>query len=155
MPNLQLGSFTFKNPVAIFFLDKKGVLASPEFDGVIGGEILRRFKVVFDYSRQQLILEPNRHFSEPDEYDMSGLLLIAEGEDFKILKVRHLIEDSPATEAGLREGDVISAVNGTLASKLSLEQVRAMFKKEGQSYLLSIRRGGERMQIRIRLRRLI
>jgi len=155
VPNLQLGSFTFKNPVAIFFLDKKGVLASPEFDGVIGGEILRRFKVDFDYSRQQMILEPNRHFSEPDEYDMSGLLLIAEGEDFKILKVRHLVEDSPATGAGLREGDIISAVNGTLAAKLSLERVRTMFKQEGQSYLLSVKRGDERMQIRIRLRRLI
>ena len=155
VPNLQLGSFTFKNPVAIFFLDKKGVLASPEFDGVIGGEILRRFKVIFDYSRQQMILEPNRHFSEPDEYDMSGLLLIAEGNDFKTFKVRHLIEDSPATAAGLSEGDVISAVNGTPASKLSLEQVRRMFKKEGQSYLLSIKRGDERTQIRISLRRLI
>ncbi len=153
--NLQLGSFTFKNPIAIFFLDKKGVLASPEFDGVIGGEILRRFKVVFDYSRQQMILEPNRHFSEPDEYDMSGLLLIAEGNDFKTFKVRHLIEDSPATAAGLSEGDVISAVNVTPASKLSLEQVRKMFKREGQSYLLIIKRGDERMQIRIRLRRLI
>jgi hypothetical protein len=155
VPNLQLGSFTFKNPIAIFFLDKKGVVASPEFDGVIGAEILRRFKVVFDYSRQQMILEPNRHFSEPDEYDMSGLLLVAEGKDFKVLKVRHLVENSPATVAGLREGDVISAVNGTLASKLSLEQVRTMFKKEGQSYQLSIKRGDETMQIRIRLRRLI
>ncbi len=155
VPNLQLGSFTFKDPVAIFFLDKKGVLASPEFDGVIGGEILRRFKVVFDYSRQQMILEPNRHFSAPDEYDMSGMLIIAEGNDFKTLKVRHLIEDSPATAAGLREGDVIAAVNGILASKLSLEQVRRMFKKDGQSYLLSIKRGDERMQIRIKLRRLI
>ena len=102
-----------------------------------------------------MILEPNRYFSESYEYDMSGLLLIAEGNDFKTLKVRHLIEDSPATAAGLREGDVISAVNGTLASKLSLEQVRTMFKKEGQSYLLSIKRGDERIQIRIRLRKLI
>ncbi len=102
-----------------------------------------------------MILEPNRHFSAPDEYDMSGMLIIAEGNDFKTLKVRHLIEDSPATAAGLREGDVIAAVNGILASKLSLEQVRRMFKKDGQSYLLSIKRGDERMQIRIKLRRLI
>jgi membrane-associated protease RseP (regulator of RpoE activity) len=155
MPTLQLGSFTFKNSVAIFFLDKTGVLSSPEFDGVIGGEILRRFKVVFDYSRQQMILEPNRQFSAPDEYDMSGILLTAEGSDFKILKVRHLIENSPATVAGLREGDVIAAVNGKLASKLSLEQVRRMFRKNGQSYLLNIKRGDQSIRIRIRLSRLI
>jgi hypothetical protein len=91
VPNLKFGSFTFKNSIAIFFRDKTGVLASPEFDGVIGGEILRRFKVVFDYSRQQMILEPNRNFSAPDEYDMSGMLLTAEGSDFNTLKVRHLI----------------------------------------------------------------
>ncbi|HBB88240.1 MAG TPA: hypothetical protein DC047_11550 [Blastocatellia bacterium] len=155
VPNLQFGSFTFKNSVAIFFLDKTGVIASPEFDGVIGGEILRRFKVVFDYSRRQMILEPNRQFSAPDEYDMSGMLLTAEGSDFKTLKVRHLIENSPATAAGVHEGDVIAAVNSTPASKLSLEQVRSMFKKDGQSYRLSIKRGDESIQIRIRLRRLI
>jgi hypothetical protein len=149
---LQLGSFTFKKPVAIFFLDKAGVLASPEFDGVIGAEILRRFKVVFDYSRQQLFLEPNRAVSAPDEYDMSGMLLIAEGTDFKILKVKHLIEDSPAAVAGAREGDIISGVNGMA---VSLEQVRRLFKMNGKSYLLSIKRGSERIQIRMRLRRLI
>jgi hypothetical protein len=155
VPKLQLRSFTFKDSVAIFFLDKTGVIASPEFDGVIGGEILRRFKVVFDYSRRQMILEPNRQFSAPEEYDMSGMLLTAEGNDFKTLKVRQLIEDSPATAAGVREGDVIVAVNGTLASKLSLEQVRKMFKKAGQSYLLSIKRGDDKINVRIRLRRLI
>ena len=155
VPNVQLGRFALKNPVAVFFQDKKGVLASPEFDGVIGGEILRRFRVVFDYSRQQMILEPNRTFSEPYEYDMSGLLLIAEGTDYTIFRVRQLIENSPATTAGLREGDVISAVNGKVAAKLTMEQVRQMFKQEGQSYLLSIKRGDEKMQTRIRLRRLI
>lgn len=155
VPKLQLGSFTFKNSVAIFFLDKTGVLASPEFDGVIGGEILRRFKVVFDYSRRQMILEPNRQFSAPDEYDMSGMLLTAEGSDFKTLKVRHLIENSPATAAGVREGDVIAAVNSTPASKLSLEQVRRMFRKAGRSYLLRLKRGDQDIRIRIRLRRLI
>ncbi len=153
VPALQLGSFTFKNSVAIFFLDKTGVLASPEFDGVIGGEILRRFKVVFDYSRQQMVLTPNSQFSAADEDDMSGMLLTAEGSNFKTLKVRHLIADSPATAAGVHEGDVIAAVNGT--PKLSLEQVRRMFRRAGQSYRLSISRGDENIHIKISLRRLI
>jgi hypothetical protein len=155
VPNIQLGLFTLKNSLAVFFQDKKGVLACPEFDGVIGAEFLRRFRVVFDYSRKQMILEGNRNFSEPYEYDMSGALLIAEGTEFKIFKVRQLIENSPATAAQLREGDVLSAIDGEPASKLTLEQVRQMFNKEGRSYLLSVKRGDEELQIRIRLRRLV
>ena len=155
VPRIQVGRFTFNNPVAIFFQTKQGILASPEFDGVIGAETLRRFKVIFDYSRQQLILDPNRYYLEPEEYDMSGVLLIAEGADFKTFKVRQIIENSPATAAGLREGDVISAVDGKPASNLTLEQVRTMFKRKGRRYQLNIRRGEQEFQATVKLKRLI
>lgn len=155
LPNVQLGRFTFKHPVAIFFQDKQGVLASPEFDGVIGSEILHRFKVIFDYSRQQMILEPYRSISDPEEYDMSGMLLIAEGTDFKIFKVRGIIENSPATAAGLLEGDIILAIDGKPTSNLTLEQVRQMFKQASRSYRLTIERDKRGIQTTIELRRLI
>lgn len=155
VPNVQIGRFTLKNPVAIYFQDKQGVVASPEFDGVVGAEILRRFKVIFDYSRRQMILEPNRYISVPEEYDMSGMLLIAEGTDSKTFKARRTIENSPAILAGLREGDIISAVDGKPASKFTLEQVRQMFKRKGRSYLLTVERGEQKIQTTIRLKRLI
>jgi hypothetical protein len=150
--NIQLGRFTIQNPVAIFFQDKQGVLASPEFDGVLGSEILRRFKVIFDYSRQQMILEPNRYFSESYEHDMAGMLVVTEGTDFRI---RQVMENSPATAAGLRAGDVISAINGKRASTFTLEQLRRMFMRAGRSYLFNLKRDDERLQVRIKLRRLI
>ena len=155
VPNIQFGRFTFKKPVAIYFQDKQGVVASPEFDGIIGAEILRRFKVIFDYSRRQMILEPNRYISDPEEYDMSGMLLIAEGTNFKTFKIRRIIENSSATVAGLREGDIISDVDGKPASNLTLEQVRQMFKQKGRSYRLTVERDGQKIQTKIKLRRLI
>lgn len=155
VPKIQFGRFTFKKPVAINFQDKQGIVASPEFDGVIGAEILRRFKVIFDYSRSQMILEPNRHISDLEEYDMSGMLLVAEGADFKTFKVRRTIENSPSTLAGLREGDVISAVDGKPASNLLLEELRRMFKQKGRSYRLTVERGGQPIQTKIKLKRLI
>jgi len=155
VPNIQFGRFTFKKPVAIFFQDKQGVVANSEFDGFIGGEIFRRFKVIFDYSRRQMILEPNRYISELEEYDMSGILLIAEGADFRTFKVKKVIEDSPAIAAGLREGDIISAIDNKSASNLTLEQVRQMFKQKGSSYRLTVERSEQKIQTKIKLRRLI
>jgi membrane-associated protease RseP (regulator of RpoE activity) len=149
---IQLGGLTIHQPTVSLSQDAKGALASPGFDGVIGGELLRRFKVIFDPAHRQLILEPNAHFTEPYEHNMSGIGLRAEGENFRIVKIHHLIEDSPAAEAGLREGDVITAVGGQEVSSLS--QLYQMFKQEGREYDLSIMRDGERLQVRLRLRRL-
>ncbi len=155
LPLIQLGRFTFKKPVAVFFQDKQGVVASPEFDGVIGAEILRRFKVIFDYSRQRMILKPNSHLSDAEEYDMSGMLLISEGGDYKTFRIRRMIENSPATAAGLREGDIISAINGRSASNLTLEQVRKIFKQNGRTYRLTVKRDERHLRVQIKLRRLI
>jgi hypothetical protein len=38
---------------------------SGETMGLLGGEVLRRFRVFVDYSRSQLFLEPNEHVREP------------------------------------------------------------------------------------------
>jgi hypothetical protein len=117
-PSLQLGHFTLTDPVIHFAQDRKGAFASSDFGGVIGGELLRRFKVVFDYAHKRMILEPNAHLADRFDYDMSGIRLRAEGADLKQLKVIRLVENSPAVEAGLREGDLISAIDGRPAARL-------------------------------------
>jgi hypothetical protein len=155
LPRLQLGSFTLANPVVHFAQDRKGALASSEFSGVIGGELLRRFKVIFDYAHKRMILEPNGSLAEPFEYDMSGIRLRAEGEDFKTLRVQRVVENSPATEAGVREGDLISAIDGKPTAQFSLSQINHMFKQEGKEYLLGVIRGEEKKQIKLELRRLV
>jgi hypothetical protein len=155
LPHIQLGRFKINQPLAVYFQDKEGIVASPEFDGVIGNEILRRFKLIIDYSRQRMILEPTRHLSESEEYDMSGMLLLAEGKDLKTFRVRRLVENSPATVAGVREGDIIYAVDGKPTSNLTLEQVRGLFKHDGRAHRLTLEREGRKLETRIRLRRLI
>lgn len=67
---VRLGRFVFNNPPVALVLDSVGGSASEEYDGIIGGEIFRRFKVILDYSRKQMILEPNRNFNDP--YDVDG-----------------------------------------------------------------------------------
>jgi predicted aspartyl protease len=69
---VQLGRFTIENPPVAFSLDTEGAGASEENDGVIGGEVLRRFKVIIDYSRKRMILEPNEDFNDPYDIEQTG-----------------------------------------------------------------------------------
>jgi hypothetical protein len=58
LPRLTLGKITVDQPAASFFLEGSPVDAP--LAGHIGWELLRDFKVIFDYSRKQMILEPKR-----------------------------------------------------------------------------------------------
>lgn len=149
--DLQIGRLLIKNPVAGY---SKDVTRGGDA-GTIGGEIFRRFKVIFDYSRRRIILEKNKHFNEPYKYDASGLFLAAEGTNFETLKILQVTENTPAFEAGLHDGDVIITINGRLTSKFSLEQIRQMFTQSGRTLRLTVKRDGNIIRTEIRLRDLI
>lgn len=154
----QMGSLVIKKPVVNFSQDtggSEGDEASTEYGGLIGGEILGRFKLIIDYSRKQIILEPKRNLSKRYEFDMSGMSLAAGGEGFKTFKVRALVENSPATEAGFNAGDTIIAIDGKSTAEMTLEQIRRMFRQEGRRYSLSVKRGESVLPLKIKTRRLI
>jgi hypothetical protein len=70
---VQLGRLIFDNPPVGLSQDIEGSGASEENDGLIGGEIFRRFKVILDYSHKRMILEPNKSFNEPYNVETSGM----------------------------------------------------------------------------------
>jgi predicted aspartyl protease len=154
--SVELGSFAIEQPVTDFSAAKSGARSNPMFAGVIGGALLRRFEVVFDYSRAQMILEPNADLKKPFGEDASGLILSAEGADFHTITVRRVIVNSPAAEAGLREGDVITAMAENAGSGgSSLAEVREMLRRPERVYTLSIARGGQVLQLQIKTRQMI
>ena len=56
LPQLKIGNLTVERPSTSFF--REGSPAEPGLAGHIGWEALRKFNVILDYSKQQLILEP-------------------------------------------------------------------------------------------------
>src|SRR5882724_1947622 len=58
--SIQVGRLSINNPIVIFSQAEAGKDATGG-DGQIGGEALRRFRLILDYSRQRIILEPNKH----------------------------------------------------------------------------------------------
>ena len=153
VPQLQLGRFIVTKPIAAF--PSRGLFAREGAAGNIGGGILRRFKVIFDYSRQRIILEQNKHFNEPYEYDMSGISLLSVSPDFKRIKVLRILQHSPASEVGIKPDDSIVAIDGRPAPEIGLRDIREMFKHSGRTYALEIQRGNELLRFKLTTRRLI
>jgi hypothetical protein len=67
VPAIKLGGFVVSNPLTQFSQNTSGILATPDLAGIIGAQMLRRFRVIFDYPHGEMILEPNEHFGDPSE----------------------------------------------------------------------------------------
>ena len=152
---LRIGAIALEKPVASFSMESKGGDANPDDAGLVGGEVLRRFRVIFDYGMQKMILEPVAAPHEPFEFDMSGAYLVAEGADFRTFRVSRVIANSPAAQVGLQVGDVIAAIDGKPAVQLTLEEVRRLFRLPDRQYRLELRRGAQVVNVRLKTRRLV
>jgi len=150
---LRLGSFVTRDPVAIYSRDTVGVFAGSDQDGIVGGELLRRAKVTFDYPHRRIVLEP---YAQPGalEYDMSGLFLVAEGERFERIVIQSVTRGTPAAAAALRRGDEITAIDGRRSPDLTLEEARRIFRAPGPRRIEALR-GGRRLRVTLVARRLV
>ncbi|MEX0313370.1 MAG: PDZ domain-containing protein, partial [Allomuricauda sp.] len=176
---IKIGNFELKDAKAAFpykesfsFINNLG-----DRNGSVGGEILKRFNIIFDYGTGFVNLKKNVNFKSPFHYNMSGIALqhnglryiaesiagldgVVRNEDGSSFgNVQILLENktrlslvpeivvsgiragSPAAEAGLREGDVILAVNGKKIHNYKLQEVLKMLnEKEGKRVRVLIER---------------
>jgi PDZ domain/Aspartyl protease len=152
--SLQLGKFTIKSPIVLFSEDTAGAFADATQAGNIGAQIVSRFRVFLDYGRRRIVLEPSTGFDAPFDRAFSGISLRAEGEDYRTFRVHEVLEHSPAAEAGITAGDIITAINGTPARDLTLTALGEMFEKS-VPYELTIQRGEQMLKVSVTPRPLI
>ena len=152
--SLQIGPYTIKEVPTTFSEDQGGAFADPTLGGNIGARIAERFKMFLDYGRKRIILEPSSKFAEAFEGRMTGLAVRAFGADYRTFRVTEVLEDSPGSEAGFQEGDVITAVDGVPAEKFTLTLLLEALLKPG-SHALTIRRGETTLEVTLIPRRLV
>ncbi|KAA3621612.1 MAG: hypothetical protein DWQ02_27340, partial [Bacteroidetes bacterium] len=100
-------------------------------DGIIGNELLSRFKVTLDYVRGKMYLEPNRKYNRKFQFDRSGLVMAAGGKKAaRIFYITYVIPGSPAAEAGIQKGDVIKSVNRFPTAIFELSDLYKVFRKK-------------------------
>ena len=133
---------------------RRGRSSDPYVAGNVGGGVLKRFNVTFDYGHQRLIFEPNANYARRDTYDRAGMWINRGPEGFEVIDV---VAGGPADVAGLKVGDRITAIGGTPAGGLSLPAVRERFRTDpvGTKIKIDVRRDGKPRNVKIVLRDLV
>ncbi|MBK9089416.1 MAG: aspartyl protease family protein [Holophagales bacterium] len=113
--SVTIAGYELRNvPSAFQASDVRGAFDTKRQEGNLGAGVLSRFRVVFDYSRSCLWLEPGPALGAPFPKDKSGLALQwAEG----VLTVEFVAPASPAAEAGWKEGERLAALDGKPAGE--------------------------------------
>jgi len=97
--NFYLGDFKFEMPLTAMpdEYSIQHVTLVKDRKGSVGGEIMRRFSVIFDYSGGKLYLKKNKNFDEPFHFNMSGLDFKQDGLEWQEDRVK--IEPKKLSEA--------------------------------------------------------
>lgn len=134
---LTLGDLTLRDLAGDLFLDNTGAFANPDLSGNLGGGVLRRFTVAFDYDGRQMYLLPNGPLDAADPFDRSGLWLLG---DESAVRIAAVAPGSAGEKAGLKKDDRIAAVDGEPVARRPLADWRRYLREQpaGTRVVLSV-----------------
>ena len=178
-----LGDFHLKNvlvayPDSTYIQYKKDGFTR---NGIIGGNILKRFKVILDYPNKRLFLKKNSKFNEPFWYNKTGLdisyngkilvkeqkinLLNSDSNGNKTIDFLSIIqfafkdsyiisgvkEGSSGEKAGLQKGDVLIEINGRQSFNYTLEDIIQKLSGKKKKVHLTIERNSIKYKFEVPL----
>jgi hypothetical protein len=143
----KLGPFRFRNVPTYIFDDVYNVTSYPYLGGLIGNDILRRFNVIINYEKKDIYLMPNSHYRDPFDYSYSGIeLYFIDGQ----VEIGDVAVDSPAEKAGLKEGDIVVAINNNFSQNLN--QYKVTLQTANEKLRVIVRRDGELQQFEFKVK---
>lgn len=155
LQGLRLGSLRIRSPTTGLGGERKGFLGRTDIDGVIGVAVFQEARLIVDYARRRVIIEPSPDASRSCDYDHSGLRLIARGPRLEQILVDYVVPGSPAADAGIRVGDELVLIDGRRVAETDLSAVRQTLRAEGARRRLVLLRDADTIRVSLQLRRLL
>jgi hypothetical protein len=140
--NVSLGKYRLSNVIS-YFPDKASF---PKCNGILGGDILRRFTLIIDYRKSQIGFKANGFYNQPFTYNVSGVEVTLIGDTmFQVSNVR---EFSNAQKAGVKAGDILISINNRSVKNMSIDEVYSQLQPiDGQQISVNIKRDGQQVSI--------
>jgi hypothetical protein len=116
-------------------------------NGTMGGELLSRFTVIYNFPKQELYFKKNSDLKKSFYYNLSGLNIKSKGAKLNVFEITGVRTNSPSEKAGLKVGDTISEINGLNADLLDLGSVLSILnRKPGKKIKLEVMREGKKIK---------
>jgi len=155
--SLNLGRYEIPNVITNFpdpnsYLDTLKNSRTVFRNGSIGGEILSRFTVIYNFPGEKIYLKKNNNYKNSFYFNLSGLTIRAKGARLKNFEITDVREKSPSERADIKEGDRVITVNGISATDLDLNTINGFLNsKPGRKIHLQIERKGVKIKREFKL----
>jgi len=158
---VEIGDYVVSGVIANFpdpqsYIDTLKTSRSIFRNGSIGGEMLSRFTVIFNFPGERMYLKKNSSLKKQFYFNLSGLTIRARGAKLRNFEISDVRENSSAAKADIRKGDKILTVNGMIAAELDLNMINGFLNsKPGKKITLQIQRDGEKVKREFMLENII
>jgi hypothetical protein len=116
-------------------------------NGSIGGDLLSRFTVIFNFPGEKMYLKKNSSYRKSFYFNLSGLTVRAIGARLREYEISDVRENTSAQRAGILRGDRIISINGVSLQEFELNNVNSLFNsKPGKKIRVEVLRNGERLK---------
>lgn len=146
---IKLGPYTFKKVPTHILDDTYNVISYPFLGGLIGNDLLRRFNLIINYPAREIFLKPNKHFRDVFDYSYTGLNIY---EVDGAIEIHDVAPNSPATRAGIKDGDILLAVNKNFSN--NIQTYKDLMSKANTTVSLVIIRNNELIDIKLKVGRI-
>jgi hypothetical protein len=155
--SLKIGKYEIPNVITNFpdpnsYMDTLKTSRTVFRNGAIGGEILSRFSVIYNFPGEKIYFKKNSSYKKEFYFNMSGLTIRAKGSRLKDFEITDIRVNSPSERADIKLGDRIVSVNGINVSELDLNTVNGFLNsKPGKRITLMLTRNNVKIKKEFRL----
>jgi predicted aspartyl protease len=149
---VKMGEVSVDDVAGDLFTGAQGALADPDSSANLGGGILRRFVVTFDYRDKKMYLQPGPPVR--DVFDRAGMFFLGDEHGLRIVAV---VAGGPAERAGIAAEDHITGIDREPVADRQTPAWRDVlsFGPVGAKHVLTVERAGKTRQVTLVLAELL
>lgn len=152
-PKVKLGKIEMKNVLTAYpdtlQYDKHQVDSLRM--GSIGGEFLRRFRVILNYKEKEVTFVRNPDFRNKYKINKTGMVIEKPMLKYPVYVVTRIIKDSAADKCGIEPGDIVVSIEDKMITELSVKEVLSFLNTTKKKLSLVLNRDDKRINIELNL----